>query len=233
MRRSFVTSLGWGRAAFLGFAIVCVASAPMSAMAETRSFSFEGDTVGAPPVGFAFSHALKRGSPGAWSVIADDTGRGKILAQIDADKTLARFPTAIAPAIVAADVDLSVRYRPVAGMVDMAAGLVWRYQDADNYYVVRANALENNVVLYKVEKGRRIDLPLKGLGQTYGAKSPVPKGQWSTLRVVAEGPLFTVHNNGVELYQVEDLTFVAPGKVGVWTKADSVTHFDDLIVVTK
>jgi hypothetical protein len=117
--------------------------------------------------------------------------------------------------------------------VDQAAGLVWRYQDEDNYYIVRANALEDNVVLYKVEKGKRTDLPLKGEGRTYGRKTEVPSGQWSTLRLVAQGSLFEVHFNGQKLFDVEDSTFTGPGKVGVWTKADSVTYFDDLTVGTK
>ena len=132
-----------------------------------------------------------------------------------------------------ADVDLSVRFRPVSGRVDQAAGLVWRYQNEDNYYIVRANALEDNVVLYKVQNGQRTDLPVKGEGRTYGKPAEVPAGQWSTLRVVAAGPRFEVHFNGRKLYEVEDTTFAQAGRVGVWTKADSVTHFDDLTVTTK
>jgi hypothetical protein len=96
---------------------------------------------------------------------------------------------------------------------------------------VRANALENNVVLYKVQNGKREDLPLKGEGRTYGKKAPVPKPQWSELRVTAKGSLFTVYLNGQQLYQVEDSTFAEAGKVGLWTKADSATYFDDLKVM--
>jgi hypothetical protein len=110
---------------------------------------------------------------------------------------------------------------------------VWRYQNQDNYYIVRANALEDNVVLYRVEGGKRTDLPVKGAGRTYGTKSDVPSGQWSSLRVVARGGLFEVYFNGSKLYEVEDATFSKPGKVGMWTKADSVTHFDDLTIVTR
>jgi hypothetical protein len=117
--------------------------------------------------------------------------------------------------------------------VDQAAGLVWRYLDQDNYYVVRANALEDNVVLYKVENGKRTDRPVKGEGRTYGKKTEVPAKQWSSLRVVASGPLFAVYFNGTKLYDVEDATFAQAGKVGVWTKADSVTQFDDLMIITK
>jgi len=88
-------------------------------------------------------------------------------------------------------------------------------------------------VLYKVEKGKRTDLPLKGEGRTYGKKTQVPSGQWSTLRIVAAGPRFEVYFNGNKLYEVEDQTFSQAGKVGVWTKADSVTQFDDLTAITK
>ena len=88
-----------------------------------------------------------------------------------ADSTRSRFPVAVLSDVTAADVDLSVRFKPVSGRVDQAAGLVWRYQDEDNYYIVRANALEDNVVLYKVENGKRTDLPVKGEGRTYGKKS--------------------------------------------------------------
>lgn len=197
----------------------------------TRRLDFSGDTVGQPPKGFEFGHTARVGAPGKW--IVQSEGDGKCLAQVDADNTRARFPVAVVSDIIAADVDLSVRFKPVSGRVDQAAGLVWRFQNEDNYYLVRANALEDNVVLYKVEGGKRTDLPLKGEGRTYGRKSDVPSGQWSTLRVVANGRLFEVYLNGSRLYDVEDTTFSKPGKVGVWTKADSVTQFDDLTIVTK
>lgn len=199
--------------------------------AATRKIDFTDDAVGQPPKGFEFGHTAKVGAPGKWVVQAD--GANRFLAQTDADATRSRFPVAVLTNLTAADVDLSVRFRPVSGRVDQAAGLVWRYRDQDNYYIVRANALEDNVVLYKVENGRRTDLPVKGEGRTYGKKAEVPAGQWSTLRVAANGRLFEVYFNGTKLYEVEDATFTQPGKVGVWTKADSVTHFDDLTVVTQ
>ena len=197
----------------------------------TRKVDFSDSTVGQPPKGFEFGNTAKAGAPGKW--IVQSEGENKYLAQVDPDNTRARFPVAVVSDISAADVDLSVRFKPISGRVDQAAGLVWRYQNQDNYYIVRANALEDNVVLYKVESGKRTDLPLKGEGRTYGKKSEVPAGQWSTLRVVANGRLFEVYLNGSKLYEVEDATFAKPGKVGVWTKADSVTQFDDLTVVTK
>lgn len=215
-------------AASLGQAI---APEETAAWGQTRKIDFERETVGQPPAGFSFGHTAKVGAPGKW-VVQEDQG-GKFLAQLDPDRTRSRFPVAVLDDLTANDIDLSVRFRPVSGEVDQAAGLVWRYQDEDNYYIVRANAREDNVVLYKVENGRRTDLPLKGEGRTYGKKAPVPSGEWSTLRLVATGNRFEVYLNGSKLYEVEDSTFTGAGKVGVWTKADSVTHFDDLTVVTK
>jgi hypothetical protein len=199
--------------------------------AQVRKVDFEQDAVGRAPKGFAFGHTRKVGTPGRW-IVQQDAG-GKYLAQLDADGTRNRFPTAVLSDLSAADVDLSVRFRPVSGRVDQAAGIVWRYQNEDNYYIVRANALEDNVVLYKVQNGRRTDLAVKGEGRTYGKPAEVPAGQWSTLRVMATGPRFEVHFNGRKLYEVGDTTFTQAGRVGVWTKADSVTHFDDLTVTTK
>jgi hypothetical protein len=197
----------------------------------SRTIDFSDDAAGQPPKGFEFGHTGKVGAPGKWIVEAE--GANKYLAQVDADNTRARFPVAVVSDINAADIDLSVRFRPISGRVDQAAGLVWRYRNQDNYYIVRANALEDNVVLYKVENGKRTDLPVKGEGRTYGKAAKVPAGQWSTLRVVANGRLFEVYFNGTKLYDVEDTTFTQAGKVGVWTKADSVTRFDDLTIVTK
>jgi hypothetical protein len=171
------------------------------------------------------------GRPGIWKVVADSTAPSapNVLAQTDVDSTGYRFPVCVVNGITAADLDLSVRFKPVSGAVDQAGGLVWRYRDKGNYYVVRANALEENVVPYKVENGKRSDLDPKGMGAgAYGKKARVPSGVWSTLRVTARGNLFEVFLNGQKLFEVEDGTFSGAGQVGVWTKADSVTHFDDL-----
>ena len=120
------------------------------------------------------------------------------------------------------------RLKAISGGADQAAGLIWRYKDPDNYYIVRANALEDNVVLYKVENGQRIALAPKGTpSKTYGVKHKVPKLTWNTLSVSFQGNRFTVSFGGQKLFDVEDSTFAAGGKVGLWTKADSVTYFDD------
>jgi len=120
-----------------------------------------------------------------------------------------------------------VKLKAFGGKEDQAGGLVFRLRDANNYYVVRANSLEDNVVLYKTVGGRRSSLSVKGRMFGYGMDTKVPGGKWNTLRVEFAGSLFTVFFNGSKLFEVEDKTFTEAGGVGVWTKADSVTLFDD------
>lgn len=198
--------------------------------AEAQTYGFDGQKAGEPPKGVTCA-LTGMGRPGIWKVLADPTAPSppNVLAQTDADGTSYRFPVCVFDGVTAADVDLSVRFKPVSGAGDQAAGLVWRYRDPDNYYIVRANALESNVVLYKVEKGKRTDLDPRGSGAfAYGKKARVPSGTWSTLRVVAKGAVFEAYLDGGKLFDVDDATFTASGQVGVWTKADSVTYFDDL-----
>ena len=205
----------------------------VSVLAQTTTVDFEKDKAGGPPSGFSFALTGK-GKPGVWVIKTDESsGHHNVLAQTDADATSYRFPVAVLDAVMAKDVDVSVKFKAISGREDQGAGIVWRYKDQDNYYIVRANALEGNVVLYKVENGKRTDLPLKGKGRTYGMKDKVPSGQWGTLRVVAQGNTFEVYHDGKKLYEVEDSTFPDAGKVGLWTKADSVIYFDDLQVTVK
>lgn len=198
-------------------------------LADTFIINFDDDKAGSAPANFSTALTGK-GKPGQWIVTADSTAPSKpnVLAQMDSDSTNYRFPVCVYENFKATNVEINIRFKPVSGEEDQAAGIVWRYQNADNYYIVRANALEGNVVLYKVQGGKRTDLPLKGLGRTYGKKAEVPSGKWSTLSVRAVGKLFEVSLNGQKLYDTEDETFRGEGKVGLWTKADSVTYFDDL-----
>ena len=216
------------------FSLLLVLFVTAVVSAQTTTFDFNNDKVGEVPSGF--STALTgRGRPGKWVVMKDDgsPNQGNVLAQTDADRTDYRFPVCVYDSLAATDVDISVRFKPVSGRVDQGAGIFWRYQDKDNYYIVRANALEGNVVLYKVQNGKRTDLPLVGKGRTYGMKDKVPSGEWGTLRVVARGNHFEVYHNGKKLYEVEDETFKQAGKIGLWTKADSVIYFDDLTVTVQ
>ncbi len=194
------------------------------------TFNFDSDQPGTIPKSFTTALTGK-GVPGTWVILKDLTAPGKpnVLAQTSMDSTNYRFPVCIYDGLTAVDVDISVRFKPIKGRVDQAAGIVWRYQDKDNYYVVRANALENNVVPYKVHNGKRTDLDLVGSGLfTYGKKATILSGEWGSLRVVAKGNRFTVYINGKRLFEVENDTFNSAGKIGLWTKADSYTLFDDL-----
>ena len=195
------------------------------------AIDFEKGEEGKTPPGFT---AALTGGGGdvAWVVQSDATAPSgkRVLAQTSTDKTNKRYPLCVYDAFSGKDVDVSVRFKTISGEVDQAAGIVWRYRDKDNYYVVRANALENNVVLYKTQGGVRTDLKLKGKDSGYGMKADVPKDHWSTLKVSAVGDSFIVSLNDQRLFEVVDATFAEAGKVGVWTKADSVTRFDDLWV---
>jgi hypothetical protein len=175
-----------------------------------------------------------KAAPPRWEVIQDKSAPSgsKVLAQLSDDPTSGRFPLAIYEKASLQDGEIRVKFKPVSGKVDQAAGLVWRYKDENNYYIVRANALENNVVLYKLENGKRTSLaPVNTSAQTYGVKHTVPSQKWSTLGVAFAGKRFTVSFDGKKLFDVEDSTFSQPGKIGLWTKADSVTYFDDFEVV--
>lgn len=202
--------------------------------AETSTHDFEAASTGAVPPGFS-ARLSGKGRPPIWEVlnVPDAPSGSQVLAQTDADPTPSRFPVLVLESTTVRDVELSVAFKPISGRVDQAAGLVWRYQDPDNYYVVRANALEDNVVLYKMEGGRRSDLDIKNAGRTYGLDVEVPGGEWSELGVNVVGDLFTVSLDGTKLFEVEDETFRQAGRVGLWTKADSVTWFDELTVTVR
>ena len=143
-----------------------------------------------------------------------------MLAQTSTDTTDYRFPLCIYDQLTAKDVTLSVRFKAVSGKVDQAAGLVARFRDKDNYYIVRANALEDNVRLYKVVGGSR--------KQFAGTKAKVSSGEWHALKLAVKGKHFQVFFDDKLLFEADDDTFKDVGKVGLWTKADSVTYFDDL-----
>jgi hypothetical protein len=194
-------------------------------------YSFEDDAVGRPPAGF--TEALTAGGgPVKWQVIEqNDAPSGKrVVAQLSADATNTRYPLLVLDNFSAKDVEVSVRFKPISGKKDQAAGIVWRWQDKDNYFVVRANALEDNVVAYKTVAGKRSSIGIKGDAKSYGVKTQVPPNQWSTLRVRMVGNLAEIYLNGRKLFDVENDAFTKAGKVGLWTKADSVTYFDDLKV---
>ena len=164
-----------------------------------------------------------QGAPAQWAIVSDPTAAGgRAIAQTSTDKTDYRFPLAIYKPYSGKNLEASVRFKPVSGSVDQAGGIALRLQTPDDYYVVRANALEDNVRFYRVVKGKREQLA--------GANTKVASNTWHTLTLKAEGDHFTVSYDGNELYNARDATFAETGKVALWTKADSVTYFDSLII---
>jgi hypothetical protein len=206
-------------------ALVLMLSLESLAEGSAVTFNFDADAVGQPPKGFEFART-GRGSQGKWVIqsVADAPSGGQVLAQVDPDSTDYRFPVAFTGPEVK-DLQLSVRCKPVSGKVDQACGLIFRLKDADNYYIARANALEDNVRLYHVVKGKRV--------QFAGWNGKVASGAWHELAVTAVGDHFEVSFDGKKVIDAHDSTFASAGKVGVWTKADSVTYFDELKVVPK
>jgi len=163
-----------------------------------------------------------------WKVI-DDQGN-KVMAQLYSDNPGHHYNAVVNDSINLKNMILSVRLKGVSGRHDQGGGFIWRYQDKDNYYVVRANPLEDNMVLYKVENGKRTDLPLMGKGRTYGVDVPKLGNGWNNMKLIVEDDIFTIYLNGKELFKVQDTTFPNAGKVGLWTKADAVTYFDDFVI---
>jgi hypothetical protein len=201
----------------------------LQGVGHCETIRFDRAVPGSLPVGWTVAMTHAGGAP-KWEVVRDDTAPhpSQVFAQVSRDTTAGRFPLAIWDGAVLRNGEASVAFKTVDGDIDRAAGIVWRYRDANNYYIVRANALENNVVLYKVEAGTRLSIAPKGLpSRAYGIKHEIASQRWNTLRVVFDESLFTVFLNGERLFDVEDHTFREAGKVGLWTKADSVTYFAD------
>lgn len=188
-----------------------------------KQWDFEGGQERTIPSGFSLVRTGS-GRIGEWVVRTqpDAPSGTNVLAQVDPDPTDFRFPVAVAIEPLVRDASVSVTCKMVSGKVDQACGLVIRYQDQDNYYVTRANALEQNVRCYKVVGGQR-----EQLASWRGA---VMAGTWHELRIQARGDHFTVFWDGQPVIDVADQTFPEAGHVGVWTKADAVTYYDDLTV---
>jgi hypothetical protein len=189
---------------------------------QPRTFTFESDAIGSPPAGLEFART-GGGAEGTWVVRVDKDKPGNhVLVQENADPTDYRFPLAVVKEGTYKDVTLSVRARPVSGRVDQGFGMVWRYKDAGNYYITRCNADEDNCTIYHTVDGRRRPFQNKPI--------PVAKNTWHTLKLEASGDHFIVWFDGKQVLDAKDETFKDAGKVGLWTKADSVIAFDDFAI---
>ncbi|MEA3209449.1 MAG: hypothetical protein QOE70_2506 [Chthoniobacter sp.] len=157
------------------------------------------------------------GGTAKWSIEKDDTAPSK--PQVLAQRGEADYPVALKNDTALKDGFVEVKFKPVAGKEDQAGGVVWRAKDANNYYIARANALEDNVTIYHTIDGRRVSFK--------SIDTKVTSGVWHTLRVDFHGSQFVVAFDGQKVIEAGDDSFKDVGKVGVWTKADSVTLFDD------
>ncbi len=199
----------------------------METLVNDTLFSFEEYTENKIPVGWT-QYFTGRGSKTDWAII-NDKGN-KVLAQLSSENPNYHFNEIVYDGFVVKNVELKVSMKGVEGRMDQGGGFVWRFTDRNNYYVVRANPLEDNVVLYKVVNGKRTDLPLKGQGRTYGIEVETLGNDWNELKLTVKDNLFTVYLNDKEIFQVEDDTFSDAGKIGLWTKADAVSYFDNFMV---
>jgi hypothetical protein len=193
--------------------------ASVAAMTTTHAdtFSFDRDATGALPAGWR-AGVTGRGFP-KWTVETEPSAPSKpnVLKQSGSGF----FPWCVRPDVSLADGYVEVKFKPLTGREDQAGGVVWRWKDGDNYYVARANALENNVSLYYTTKGRRNTIKY--------VDAPVPGNTWHTLRVEFVGTRIRVIFDGKAYIETDDDRIAGPGAVGVWTKADSVTLFDDFV----
>ncbi len=217
-----MTSMKFALTVRLALALTAGATSAL-AQAGKRAWSFDQDPVGKMAPGFT-SALTGQGTIGQWAVVKDDSApsRPNVLAQTSKDPTDYRFPLAIVEDTSYKDLGLSVKFKTISGRVDQGAGLVFRLKDKDNYYIVRANALEDNFRLYHVIKGRRAEFA--------GANFKVASNTWHEIKVEARGNVFKCFYDGQLKFSAKDDTFKDAGRIGLWTKADSVIHFDDLAV---
>jgi hypothetical protein len=197
------------------------ATTVVAVFAAAPAVNFDDLKAGAVPPGWT---ATKTGTGDAkWTIERDDTAPSKpnVLKQ----SGQATYPICLKDDTSLKDGFVEVKFKPISGREDQAGGLIWRARDANNYYVARANALENNVTIYHTINGRRTEKKR--------TRMTVTTNQWHTLRVDFIGSHFTVLLDAKSAIDWEDTTFTQAGKIGVWTKADSVTAFDDFVYGTQ
>ena len=195
--------------------IASLASTAVAALSSADTVNFDNFKTGAVPPGWT---ATQTGSGSAkWSVEKDDSAPSKpnVLKQSGE----ATFPVCIKNDTNLKDGFVEVNFKPITGREDQAGGVIWRCKDADNYYIARANALEDNVTIYNTINGKRVAFK--------NTNTKVTSGVWHVLRVDFKGNQFTVTFDDKKVVEASDNSFTEAGKVGVWTKADSVTEFDN------
>jgi hypothetical protein len=199
-------------AALCTLLVAACGPAPTPGRAETITFAA---SKGIGDFEFAMTGS---GPPGEWSIVRNDAVNA--LAQTGIDSTDNRFPLAVYRPFSGRNVYVSVRFMAVSGTIDQAGGVIVRFTPAGDYYLARANALENNVRFYRVVGGKQQLIA--------GVDADVSSGAWHTLGVAARDDRFIILFNGRELFGATDATFPGPGRIGLWTKADSVTWFESI-----
>lgn len=186
--------------------------------------NFDTAPVGQVPPGWTVTMTNRGGAP-QWQILKDQSAPTQpyVLAQTSSDPTGNRCPLAIYNSLSLKNGDVSVRIKPVSGREGRSGGVVWRYVDPNNYYLVRANALTKDVAVYKMQNGHSTMISSE-------VRHDIPSNAWSILKVSVRGDKFQVFINHRRVLQSQDRTFSGAGKVGLWTVADSVTYFDDFRV---
>jgi hypothetical protein len=204
-------------------AILLTAALVSVAFGDTTVYSFDQEAEGTLPAGWA-ADKTGEGPGGIWKIVGTDVAgtMGRALAQTSSEAPSALFNVCVLKDARGADVDLSVRIKAINGVHDRGGGLVWRYRDANNYYVTRWNPLEDNFRVYHVINGKRTQLA--------SADIKLPPDAWRTVRAVQRGNHVQCYLDGNLLLDVMDDTLKEAGAIGLWSKADAVTWFDDLAV---
>lgn len=203
--------------------------------ASGNVINFDRDVIGKLPPGWSVAMTNQGAAP-RWEIRTDPSAPTQpyVFAQVSTDPRQDRFPLAILDRVSLRDGDVSVRLKAVSGKEDQCGGLVFRYRDERNYYLVQANSLEDDVAVFKVQDGRRIRIVPRGWpSDGTGVKRDLQPNMWHILKVSVRGNRFQVFVNHKRILSAEDSTFQSPGKVGLYTVADSVTYFDDFRVYPK
>jgi hypothetical protein len=203
--------------------LTALAVASVSAAAEDsiRTWNFDADLPGTLPKDFAVGTLVDGRPAGEWKVLKTDRAKSspQVLAQLMGKGFEHAYKVVLINGTTSSDLDLQVSFLPIKGKADMGGGLIWRAADDRNYYLARANPLEQNIRIYRVVKGIRH--LLQNFDQT------IHLNQWHTLHVVDRGCQIQVLYDEKPVFDLCDQTFTT-GRTGLWTKSDAVTYFDDL-----
>jgi hypothetical protein len=204
----------------LGMLAACM-PAPTLAVDGQTTIAFAENRIGMPPADFDLG-VTGHGRPGTWTIVRDETAAGGLaIEQSSDDPTDDRFDFAVYQSLSLKNLAASTRFKLITGTLKRA-GLVFRFQNASNYYVLCANALEGRVDVFRVQGGE--------MKRVSGTDADVVLNHWQTLKLVANGDQFDVSLDNTSLFTVWDQTFLTDGRVGLWTQEDNLTRFDQFVI---